>query len=255
MVLEHRNRGMSVTRTHEEGLVDQNILPAAEGRPADGRAQRRGGRQEGRFLGRILNRIPGRLTRALHSRGAMAAFGGASVLESALLPIPIDLFMIPLLMANRSHFWRVVMVGTLGSVVGAIIGYAIGFIFFETIGTWIISASGLENDAVAFQGLADQYGVWVVAVAGITPLPFKVAAILSGVASMNFWAFVATCIVIRFIRFTMIGGMLLVFAPLIAILHHRYPVALYGAMTLVVIGGFFMLSFVDVDALAAIGSI
>ena len=181
-----------------------------------------------------------RMLEAWRGPYALPAFFGVSFLESSLLPVPIDLAMIPLTIAQRSRAYLVVLIGTLGSVAGALLGYLIGFAFLETLGRPLIALYGLEASFEEFSTVYMETGWIAVLVAGITPIPFKVAAIISGAAGMNLWVFLGAAIFIRFVRFSLMAGTILLFGKAAASLldnHSRTVATLAIAAT---IGGILM---------------
>ncbi len=154
-----------------------------------------------------------RLMEACRGPRALPALGLLSFLESSFLPIPIDLAMIPICLARRQQFWLIVLVGAAGSVVGAIAGYMIGAFLMEVVGNWLINIYGMREGFSQFEVLYAEKGWLAVAVAGITPIPFKVAAIVSGAAGMRFDLFFCRSFGIRFFRFALIALMIRIFGP------------------------------------------
>src|SRR5690625_6721598 len=111
---------------------------------------------------------------------AISAFGVLSALESAVLPIPIDAVMIPLLLAQMRKLWTIVLIGTIGSVAGAALGYLVGAIFYETAGRAIIDFYGLSAEFESFRVTYANNGVLAIIVDGISPIPLMLGAILVG---------------------------------------------------------------------------
>src|SRR5437867_13307221 len=93
---------------------------------------------------------------------AIPALGVVSFLESSFFPIPPDVMLIPIVLANRAKAFRIALVCTVCSVLGGLLGYAIGFYFFETIGAWLVRIYGLQAGLESFRaGFAD-YGTWII---------------------------------------------------------------------------------------------
>lgn len=166
-----------------------------------------------------------RLTAACRGPHALPAFGVVSFLESSLLPVPLDLILAPLCLARRRQFLLIVLIGTLGSVLGAILGYLIGAFFMETAGNWLLEFYGLKEQFSSFKEVYEANGWVAVAIAGITPVPFKVAAILSGAAAMRFDVFLAAVIGVRFVRFFLVTGVYALFGAGLERLLSRYSTA------------------------------
>ena len=147
----------------------------------------------------------GRLMRACEGKNALRAFFVVSALESSFLPVPIDLAMIPIGIAQRSRLWLVVLVGAAGSVLGSTIGYLTGALFYATLGKWIVSLYGLEAETLHLRELFLTNGMLALIVAGLSPLPYKLAALLSGSLGMNLAFFISVTFLVRFLRFTFMG--------------------------------------------------
>lgn len=125
--------------------------------------------------------------------------------ESSFFPIPPDVLLLPMTLARPDRAWWYAFVCTAGSVLGALLGYAIGAMFFATIGQWLIDVYHLES---AFQRFHDQFNEWGVAIIlakGLTPIPFKLVTIASGVAGLNLVAFVVAAAITRAARFFLVA--------------------------------------------------
>src|SRR5690625_3287517 len=175
---------------------------------------------------------------------AMSAFGVISALESAVLPIPIDAVMIPLLLAQMRKLWTIVLVGTIGSVVGAALGYLIGAVFYETAGRAIIDFYGLAEEFESFRVTYADNGVLAIIVAGITPIPFKLAAILGGVAAMRFDLFLLAAFGIRLLRFALVALAVRLVGPSI-----QTVLARHGWKSMLAIIAVMLLGFLEIPLL------
>lgn len=105
-----------------------------------------------------------------------------SPLETIILPIPIELVLIPLMAVNRQRIWAIAAVTTLGCLVASIVGYGVGMVLYQSLGTWFIEFMGMEQSYQAFQGFFDQYGFAAILAIGILPIPFQVAMITAGLS-------------------------------------------------------------------------
>ena len=146
-----------------------------------------------------------KLMQACRGPRALPALGALSFLESSLLPVPIDLAMVPICLARPKELWKVILVGALGSLAGAIFAYIVGAFFMGVIGDWLVSLCGMDESFAQFEALYAKEGWRAVAMAGITPIPFQVAALVSGAAAMPFHVFVLAVIGIRLLRFTLMA--------------------------------------------------
>ena len=138
---------------------------------------------------------------------------GISFAESSFFPIPIDLMMIPMILARPFHAFRLATITLIASVAGGMAGYLIGAFLFEAIGQPIIDFYGYGAKFAEFQSYYKDYGVLIVLIAGFTPLPFKVVTIASGVVGMNPLVFLATSIPARGARFYLVAALLWKFGP------------------------------------------
>lgn len=169
---------------------------------------------------------------------------GISFVESSFFPIPIDLMLIPMVLANRLKAWRLATITLIFSVLGGIAGYIIGAALFETIGRPIVEFYGYERQFANFQGYYDEWGILIVLVAGFTPIPFKVVTIASGLVAMNPLLFVAASIPARGARFYLVAGLLWKFGePIRAFIEKRLGLVT-SAMMVLGIAGFVVLKFV-----------
>ena len=124
-----------------------------------------------------------------------------SFLESAILPFPVEAVSLPVMLANIRRIWLVAFIATIASVLGGIVGYAIGRLFFDNVGIWILNMYGLLDRAIELQADYRNWGWTWVMLGGITPLPYKVISIASGMASLSLSSFIAASLISRGIRF------------------------------------------------------
>jgi membrane protein YqaA with SNARE-associated domain len=132
--------------------------------------------------------------------------GAMSFAESSFFPIPVDVMLAPMCLAEREHWIRFAFIATVFSVLGGLGGYAIGWGMFEAIEPWLRDSHYWEDFEVASQWLND-YGVWVVFAMGFSPLPYKVATIAAGVAVINLPGFFIGSLVGRAARFFLVAGL------------------------------------------------
>lgn len=134
--------------------------------------------------------------------------GAISFAESSFFPIPIDLMLIPMILADRLKAWRLATITLITSVLGGIAGYGIGAFLFEAVGRPIIDFYGYQDKYEALQGYFAEYGILFVLIAGFTPIPFKLITIAAGAVSMNPWLFIVTSIPARGARFYLVAALL-----------------------------------------------
>ncbi len=121
--------------------------------------------------------------------------------EPWLFPLPPDILLIPMAMAKRVNAYRLAAVATLGSVLGGLVGYGIGALAMATIGQWIISTYSMEGAFEHFHHAFNRYGMWIILAKGLTPIPFILVTVASGVAHLNLAVFIVSAAITRGTRF------------------------------------------------------
>ena len=180
---------------------------------------------------------------AEHEHALWALFLVAFI-ESSVFPIPPDILLIPMVLACREKAWKIAAVCTLGSVLGGIAGYGIGFFLFEQIGGPILDMYGKLEKFEEFQGMYNEHGAWVVAMAGLTPFPYKVITIASGVTALNIATFIIASIISRGIRFFLEAWLLWYFGDPIREFIDKYLGILLTIGFAVLVGGFVAVKYV-----------
>lgn len=169
---------------------------------------------------------------------AMVAFA-----ESSFFPIPQEALMLPMILAAPHRAWLIAGVTTLASVAGAIMGYAIGYLFYDTLGIQLLEFYGKADRYDEFKALFDEHGALAVAIGAITPFPFKVTTIVSGLLQMDFASFVGVSLLGRGFRFFLIAALLWKFGPPIRVFVEKR----LGLVTIlafaILIGGFVVLKY------------
>ena len=140
--------------------------------------------------------------------GAIYWLFAIAFIESSFFPIPPDVMLIPMILAAPKKAWSIAGVATVGSVIGAYLGYAIGFYFFQLIAEPLLNFYGYLEKFNSFKDLYNQYGAWIVFGAGITPFPYKIITIASGVVHMNLIVFTIASIIARGMRFFLVAWLL-----------------------------------------------
>jgi membrane protein YqaA with SNARE-associated domain len=166
-----------------------------------------------------------------------------SFVESSIFPIPPDILMIPMILATPSRAFVIAGVALTSSVLGGLLGYAIGALAFDTVGQPILQALGKANSMEAFNGRFNDVGFWAVLIAGITPFPYKVITIMSGWTSMPLGTFIITSIIARGLRFFIVAALLWKFgAPIKTFIEKRLPL-MFILFVLVLISGVYAVKF------------
>jgi len=178
------------------------------------------------------------------TRYAKAGLAGVSFAESSFFPIPPDVLLIPMVIANRQAWWRIALLCTVASVLGAMLGYAIGMFLFDAIGEPILHFYGKED---AFSEITDWYntwGGWGVLFAAVTPFPYKVLTIFSGLTGLNFLTFVIVSVIGRSLRFFLVAFLLYHFGAPIQAFIEKYLGLLFLLFMIILIGGFVAVRYV-----------
>ena len=138
-----------------------------------------------------------------HAERYLAAMSFA---ESSFFPIPVDVMLAPMCLAARHRWLRLATIATLFSVLGGVAGYGIGFALFDAIEPWLRESHYWSAYQTSRQWFAD-YGVWIVFVAGFSPIPYKVFTIAAGVAALNLPGFILASLIGRAGRFFLVAGL------------------------------------------------
>ena len=140
-------------------------------------------------------------------RHAVRYLSAVSFMESSFFPVPTAIMMAPMVMADRDSAWRLAIITTLASVAGGLFGYLIGYFLFDQVGEAILSFYQLEGKFEDMKAWFDEYGIWLVLLAGVTPIPYKLFTITSGVLGLAIIPFTLASIVGRASQFFLVAGL------------------------------------------------
>ncbi|GIK98252.1 MAG: cytochrome b561 [Alphaproteobacteria bacterium] len=141
-------------------------------------------------------------------RHALPVLAAISFIESSIFPIPPDVLLIPMVLAARERAWLIAAVCTVASVAGGYAGYAIGYFLYEALGQPILEFYGALGQFAEFRGLYNEWGAWIVGMAGFTPFPYKVITIASGVTQLDPTTFGIASALSRGARFFLVAALL-----------------------------------------------
>ncbi|MEP5154214.1 YqaA family protein [Planktotalea sp.] len=159
--------------------------------------------------------------------------------ESSFFPIPPDILMIPMILARPSRAWLIASIALIASVLGGLLGYAIGALAYEQIGAPILESLGKADAMGEFSTRFNDLGFWAVLTAGVTPFPYKVITIMSGWTGMPLMTFIVTSIFARALRFYIVALLLWKFGePIRDFIEKRLPL-MFVLFVLLLVGGFF----------------
>jgi len=172
---------------------------------------------------------------------ALVAIFWLSLVESSVFPIPPDVLLIAIGVSQPKKVLQAAFWCTVGSIIGAVVGYYIGFAFMETIGNPIVQFYGKEDAMISFTNTFKEYGYVFLLAAAFTPIPYKVATIVSGATGMALFPFIAISSFGRAARFFLVAGLLYYFGPQIKDFIEKYFDKLSIIFLILLVGGFFAL--------------
>ncbi|MBY6047358.1 YqaA family protein [Vannielia litorea] len=178
------------------------------------------------------------------SRYAFWVLAAVAFIESSVFPIPPDVLMIPMVLAMPHRAWLIAGIATVSSVLGGLLGYAIGALLFDSVGQPILAALGKGDAMAEFNTRFNDFGFWAVLTAGLTPFPFKVITIMSGWTGMPLATFVITSIIARGLRFFIVAGLLWKFGtPIRDFIEQRLGL-MFTLFVVILVGGFFLVRYI-----------
>ncbi|PWB80385.1 MAG: cytochrome B [Methylocystaceae bacterium] len=142
------------------------------------------------------------------SKHAPFALGAIAFAESSFFPVPPDVILVPMSLAEPRRSWYFAALCTVASVAGGALGYAIGALFYDTVGLWLIGLYGYAAKMEALRAFYAQWGAFFILVKGLTPIPYKLVTIVSGLMDYNFPLFIALSVVTRGARFFILAAAL-----------------------------------------------
>jgi membrane protein YqaA with SNARE-associated domain len=170
-------------------------------------------------------------------RHAWAALFAVSFAESSFFPIAPDVMLIPMVLADRKRAFLLAAWCTLASVLGGMLGYAIGALLYDSVGRWLISLYGYGGKVEQFRAFYAEWGAWVILIKGISPIPYKLVTIMSGFAGYSFGIFVLLSAITRGARFTLWAALLYGFGePIREFIEKRLELMLFVAFATIIFG-------------------
>ena len=165
------------------------------------------------------------------SRHAPTSLAVVSFAESSFFPIPPDVMLAPMVLARPDRAYVYAGICTAASVVGGLLGYAIGF-YLEPVGLWLLTLMGHPDGKAAFEKWFAEWGLWVILIKGATPIPYKLVTITAGLAQFSLVTFVWASILTRGVRFFAVAAILKYFGPAM-LAEFEKRIALYGSLGVV----------------------
>lgn len=178
------------------------------------------------------------------SRHAVWGLAAVAFVESSFFPIPPDVLLIPMILAVRARAWQLAAVCTIASVAGGYFGYYIGQALFGSLGEPVIAFYGMEPAFALFTERYNELGAWIVFTFGITPFPYKVVTIASGVTQLDPVVFGLASAASRGLRFFLVAALIWYFGPPIRRFVERYLGWVALTFMLLFVSGFLLLNFI-----------
>jgi membrane protein YqaA with SNARE-associated domain len=188
------------------------------------------------LLGRVIRALYNWTMRLAESRHALWAMFAVSFAESSFFPVPPDVILAPMILKKPQKAYFYAAVCTLASVLGGMLGYAIGY-YLEDVGHLLLKLSGHADGLALYQAWYKKWGAWLILAKGVTPIPYKLVTIASGIAHYAFGMFVVLSVITRGARFFLTAVILKRFGPrMLEIVEKRLLSVTLGLVGLIVIG-------------------
>lgn len=176
-------------------------------------------------------------------KNAVWVLAAVAFVESSVFPIPPDVLLIPMILAARNSAWRYAAICTIASVLGGMLGYAIGAGLYEGVGRPILDFYGYGAKFSDFTAHYNEYGGWIVFMAGVTPFPYKVITIASGVTQLDLGTFTIASVLARGLRFFVVATLLYYIGQPIREFIEKRLGLMFTLFCVLLIGGFVLLKF------------
>jgi membrane protein YqaA with SNARE-associated domain len=175
---------------------------------------------------------------------AGAALGAISFAESSFFPLPPDILLVPMVIARPERAYALALWCGLTSALGGVLGYAIGALLYDSVGLWLIELYGYGDKMDAFRQAYADYGLWIILLKGLTPIPYKLVSITSGFAGYNLVLLVVLSLISRTLRFLAVAWLLRRYGePVREFIEKRLGLAAI-LLLVVVVGGFVLVRYV-----------
>lgn len=178
--------------------------------------------------------------RLLHARWPLVALFWASFAETVVVPVPIEVILVPLMIARRHQIWLIATVTT----AGCLLGYGVGHFIFESVGRWVLATMGYGDEFEQFQSMFEHYGFWAVLAVGVVPIPFQVAMLAAGMAEYPLALFLLAAVIARGVRYYGLALLVALFGEHAFGLWRRHATAvIIGALVVIalfLLGGRFL---------------
>ncbi|MGO2372049.1 MAG: YqaA family protein [Pseudoalteromonas prydzensis] len=149
----------------------------------------------------VMQRLKQKTRQLIDSKHMLTSITAASFLESTIVPIPLEAVLVPLMQVRRDKLWLIVLMATIGCVIGALFGYALGYYLFDAVGDWVINSFSSPAQFEQVTEQMQQQGFWFVITLGIVPIPFQIAMLAAGATKYSLLMFLIATTIARSIRY------------------------------------------------------
>jgi membrane protein YqaA with SNARE-associated domain len=186
----------------------------------------------------MFRRIYDWMLRLAAHRHALRSLAVIAFAESSFFPIPPDVMVIPMVLARRDQAWRIAAVAAGSSILGGMLGYAIGYFLWDSVGRPVADFYHITASVEYYRQKLHAFAAPIILVQGLTPFPFKLEAIASGLAEVNFFTFILCATVTRSARFFLVAGLMKRYgAPMQAFIEKRMALVGWAVLALVAVIG------------------
>ena len=191
----------------------------------------------------MLDRLYARTLALAAGRHAMAALVLVAFAESSFFPLPPDILLIPMVIARPRRAFAIAAAATLASVAGGFLGYAIGYFLFDAVGRPVLEFYDAMDKYEALKAAFHEWGVWIILIKGLTPIPYKLITIASGVAQFPLLPFALASLASRSIRFFLLAALLWRFGEPVRAFIERRLMLVTSVFAVALVGGFVALRY------------
>ena len=192
----------------------------------------------------MLDRLYARIISLATSPHAVIWLAVIAFAEASVFPLPPDIMLVPMVLTCRARAFRLAAICTLASVCGAVLGWCIGSFLLEYAAMPIVRFYHAEHTLLTLQDRFREWGIWIILIKGLTPIPFKFVTIASGAAHLPLVPFLAACAITRGARFFLLAALLKRFgAPIQAFIERRLPLVA-GLMAVAIVAGIVALKYI-----------
>ncbi len=169
---------------------------------------------------------------------------GISFAESSFSPLPPDILLVPMCLAEPKKLWRYSSICALASMLGGLLGYLLGYYLFESVGRLVVDAYNAQESFAHFQEMFSVYGPWFLILKGLTPIPYKLLTITAGFSKLDLTVFILCSVMARFSRYYLFAILLHFYGPQVRGIIEKRLGLVVMVMLLIIVGGLLSFTFI-----------